>query len=53
MGLYSITDIKAIFTSGNPFDVYTVEGRKVRHQVNTLEGLPKGVYVIAGKKVVL
>lgn len=47
------TDIRAIFTSGNPFDVYTVEGRKVRHQVNTLEGLPKGVYVIAGKKVVL
>jgi hypothetical protein len=49
----SPTDIKAILTSGKSFDVYTIEGRKVRHQVNTLEGLPKGVYIIAGKKVVI
>ena len=39
-------------TDGRPFDVYTVTGRKVCHQVTTLKGLPKGVYIVNGKKVV-
>ena len=38
---------------GAPFDVYTTTGVKVRHQVTTLEGLPKGVYVVNGRKVAL
>jgi len=37
----------------SPADVYTLQGHKVRTKVTTLEGLPKGVYVINGKKVVV
>ena len=39
-----------------PTDVYTVAGVKVRSNVklsNATQGLPKGVYVVAGKKVVV
>ena len=43
--------ITSIVGDGKPFDVYTVNGIKVRHQVTTLEGLPKGLYIINGKKV--
>lgn len=39
------------FTS--PVDVYTLTGRKVRSQVLTLASLPKGVYVVNGRKVVV
>ena len=35
-----------------PVDVYDVRGRKVRSCVTTLDGLPRGVYVVNGKKVV-
>jgi uncharacterized protein YjdB len=34
-----------------PYDVYDLSGRKVRHQVTSLDGLPKGIYIINGKKV--
>jgi uncharacterized protein YjdB len=34
-----------------PYDVYDLSGRKVRHQVNSLDGLPNGVYIVNGKKV--
>lgn len=53
LSVVDLTNISDIVGSGEPFDIYTVEGRKVRHQVNTLEGLSKGVYIIAGKKVVI
>lgn len=43
--------IASIVGDGKSFDVYTVNGIKVRHQVTTLEGLPKGLYIINGKKV--
>jgi len=33
------------------FDVYDLSGRKVRHQVNSLDGLPDGVYIVNGKKM--
>ena len=35
------------------FDVYTTDGRLVRTQTTTLQGLDKGVYVINGKKIVV
>ena len=35
------------------FDVYTTEGNMMRHQVTTLKGLPKGVYIVDGKKIVV
>ena len=34
-----------------PFDVFDLNGRKVRSQVYNLDGLPQGVYIINGKKV--
>ena len=34
-----------------PYDVYDLSGRKVRHQVNSLDGLPEGVYIVNGKKM--
>lgn len=34
------------------YDVYDLSGRKVRSQATTLQGLPKGVYFVNGRKVV-
>ena len=34
-----------------PFDVYDLRGHKVLHQVTSLDGLPAGVYIVNGKKV--
>ncbi|MBO4821472.1 MAG: C10 family peptidase [Prevotella sp.] len=35
------------------FDVYTMSGVLVRRQASSLEGLPKGVYIVDGKKMVV
>ena len=34
-----------------PFDVYDLNGRKVLSQVTSLDGLPRGIYIVNGKKV--
>lgn len=34
------------------FDVYTINGYKIRSKVNSIEDLPKGLYIINGKKIV-
>jgi hypothetical protein len=34
-----------------PFDVYDQNGRKVLHQVTSLDGLPDGIYIVNGKKI--
>ena len=34
-----------------PFDVYDLNGRMVKSQVTSLDGLPRGIYIINGKKV--
>lgn len=47
------TDIKAMLTFGEPFDVYNVSGQKVRSQITSLRHLPRGVYMIGGMKVVI
>ena len=47
-----LTDIDDIQSAViEPFDVYDLSGRKVRHQVTSLDGLPNGVYIVNGKKV--
>ena len=48
-----LTGIDEIETSATvePFDVYDLSGRKVRHQVTSLDGLPNGIYIVNGKKV--
>lgn len=50
----SVTGIKGMdenpdFTG--PYDVYDLKGLKVRHQVTSLDGLPAGIYIVNGKKV--
>ena len=35
---------------GQAFDIYTLGGIKVRSQATTTDGLPKGIYLINGKK---
>jgi len=34
-----------------PYDVYDLSGRMVLHQVTSMEGLPNGIYIVNGKKV--
>ena len=34
-----------------PFDVYDLNGRKVLSQVTSLDGLPNGIYIVNGKKI--
>lgn len=45
--------IQGVIIDGQPFDVYNIQGRKVRSGVTTLKGLPKGVYIVNGIKVVI
>ena len=40
-------------TVTSPADVYTLQGHKVRTKATTLKGLPKGVYIVNGNKVVI
>ena len=34
-----------------PYDVYDLSGQKLRHQVTSLDGLPNGIYIVNGKKM--
>ena len=38
-------------TSAATFDVYDMRGHKVRTAATSLKGLPKGLYIVGGKKV--
>lgn len=44
--------INEILASGEPFDIYTIDGRLVRRQATSFEGL-KGIYLVGNKKVLL
>ena len=48
-GINAVMDGKA----AAPADVYTLSGQLVRRQTSDLSGLPAGVYVVKGKKVVI
>lgn len=39
-------------TAKAPFDVYTTDGRMVKRNCTSLQSLPKGVYVVNGRKIV-
>ena len=47
-----INDATETIGNGEPFDVYDLNGRKVRYQTTSLKDLPRGVYVVNGRKVV-
>ena len=49
-GIQETSDVRSENTA---VDVYTLQGHKVRTKATTLEGLPKGVYVVNGKKFVV
>lgn len=46
------TGITSLSTNEQAFDVYNLQGHKVRHHVNSLNSLPKGIYIVNGKKIV-
>ena len=48
-----VTGINEIDKSAvtEPFDVYDLNGHKVLSQVTSLDGLPNGVYIVNGKKI--
>jgi len=49
-----VTGIKNIDENAariEPFDVYDMSGRKVLNQVTSLDGLPRGIYIVNGKKM--
>ena len=37
--------------TASPVDVYTLSGKMVRSQATSLKGLPRGIYLVGGKKV--
>jgi uncharacterized protein YjdB len=45
------TGIEENVVAVEPFDVYDLSGRKVLNQVTSLDGLPNGIYIVKGKKV--
>ena len=49
----AIIDALKIQEAKNTYDVYTLSGISVRRKVTTLEGLPTGLYIINGKKIMV
>ncbi len=45
--------IYAVIKNGEPQDIYDLQGRKVKAKATSLEGLPRGVYIVNGKKTIL
>ena len=52
MGTTGITEINAR-EEQRGFTVYTLDGRRVVAEADSLTGLPSGVYVVNGKKQVV
>ena len=49
----TLSTIRGIESDNYLFDVYTTTGICVRHQTNTLNGLPHGLYIVNGQKIVV
>lgn len=49
---YDPTAVREIATSDKPFDIYATDGKQVRSNTRTTDGL-KGIYVIGNRKTVL
>jgi len=54
MGAAVVANVKDIapVDSRTSMDVYSMDGRLVRKQATDLNGLPHGIYVVNGKKIV-
>ena len=48
-----VTEINEVEASAaiKPFDVFDLSGHKVLQQVTSLDGLPDGIYIVNGKKI--
>lgn len=49
----AILGIERVQASDQPFEVYSIAGQKVASQVTTLKQLPRGIYIVNGRKVVV
>lgn len=47
-----LSGIRTLSSDSMPVDVYDISGRKVRSSAASLEGLPKGIYIVDGQKVI-
>ena len=47
------SSVSGIAADGQPFDVHSLSGVLVRKQTRSLKALPKGVYIVKGRKVVM
>ena len=45
--------ISSVTVFNAPVDVYSLTGRLVRSQITSLKGLPRGIYLVNGRKVVV
>lgn len=50
--LTTTTSIESVSVDGKPVDIYSVDGKLIRKQATSLEGL-KGLYIINNKKVII
>ena len=47
------SSIQSVRVDGKSNSVYSINGIKVRENTTSLDGLPKGIYIVDGKKVVV
>jgi hypothetical protein len=54
-GLLIVTESSDISTvcASQSFDIYSLQGHKVRTSTKLYEGLPKGIYIVNGRKLVI
>jgi hypothetical protein len=45
--------ISVISSVDKPADVFTLQGYRIRSNATSLEGLPKGLYLVNGRKAVV
>ena len=46
--------IYGVVSAGSaPYDIFDFNGRKVKSKVIELEGLPKGIFIVRGKKIII
>ena len=48
-----LTEINKLTSEPSCFDIYNLQGHKIRSKVSTTDGLPKGIYIVNGKKKVV
>ena len=47
------TEIHTVESNKKIFDIYDLQGRKLKTKVNNMRGLKPGIYIVDGKKVLV